>query len=114
MAFETGTIYEFSNSSIILTIYNPADPDKDAYKVKMGPTTVSGMVHISWNHDKYCATIQQAKDHIRLALKIASISQYSTPHYVKFSCPFYPNLAVPVEKIETILPVIDQILASYA
>jgi hypothetical protein len=109
---ETGKIYEYSDTFMILNVYNPKK--EGGYTLKVGPTTVPGIIRITWRNQSYSATIEQAKEHIRLALKIAGGSQYSTPHNVRFFCPFYPNVVVPVEKVNTIMELVDQILANYA
>jgi hypothetical protein len=105
----TGKIGEYCDCVISLKIGNGTDE----YQLTVGPTSKDNVLKVRWNKESYSATPQQAKAHIRTALNIAKVSTYKTPQYVNLSVPFYPTLSVPLEKIDTILPMVDEILDNY-
>lgn len=109
MPFETGKIFEFSDSILTLTITN----GKETYMLKVKPTMDASGLTLKWKNESYYASHEQAKQHIRLALKITSVSNYTSPHTVCFHVPFYPNLIVSKENIDSIMSVVDEILNSY-
>lgn len=113
MLFETGKIYEFCDDAIVLNIHNE-DP-KEGYILRIIPyDNVPNKVIVSWKKERYNATIDQAKQHIRDAIAVAKVSQYEKPHRLMLTIPYYPILSVPIAQCEEVLTLIDKVLENYA
>jgi hypothetical protein len=114
MSFESGKIEEFSTSPIQIEIVNKSDPTA-TFVLTVKPTDVANLFTIASNRltIKYTASTEQAKQHIKDALEIARISMYATPHHVILHVPYYPNLSITPDKMESVLPIINRILDNY-
>lgn len=111
----TGVIAEFTDtSSVCIEIKDLKD---SLFTLKVCPTTGydnAFNITSSNSKDRYCATTVQAKQHIKDVLEIAKLSLYAPTHQLILKIPFYPNLVVAVDKMESVLPLINRVLDNYA
>jgi hypothetical protein len=114
MSLESGKIEEFSIAPIQIEIINKSDPTA-TFVLTVKPTDVANLFTIASNKltKRYNASMEQAKQHIKDALEIARISMYANAHHVIFHVPYYPNLSISPDKMESVLPLINRILDNY-
>lgn len=108
----TGVIAEFANTCVFIEI---KDGKESSFTLKVYPATHVNAFNITSSNskDSYCATTEHAKQHIKDALEIARLSLYAPTHQLILKVPFYPNLAVEVDKMESVLPLINRVLDNY-
>lgn len=115
MPFETGKIYEFSNTEVVVVICNPKNPydEGSKYMLKVSPSLIPNMLSVVWRKESYAATPKQIKQHILDAIDIARISNYADTHELRMQLPYYPILVISLKQITESIPLISRILDNY-
>ncbi len=106
MVFETGKIYEFSDSCISVKI-------GEIFRLLIKPTTETGFMRVLWKKEEYCASFDQIKQHILDAIEIAKLSEYANTETLTVSIPFYPPLTLPLSEADKGLAVLKKALYNY-
>ncbi len=106
MVFETGKIYEFSDSCISVKI-------GEIFSMLIKPTTQTGLMRVLWKKEEYCASFDQIKQHILDAIEIAKLSKYAESETLTVSIPFYPPLTLPLLEADKGFQVLKKALDNY-
>lgn len=110
--FETGKITEFGDFPVTLTITNTAAA-QNSFVVKMEPSTVKNMFNVTCYNSRYCATRQQARQHIIDSIEIASMSQGTAPYIIQLKVPMYPHIEFDTKNTASMMPLITKVLDNY-
>ncbi len=105
----TGKIFEFEDKAIRLTLENPEQPNTK-YVLTVCPSTLDGVMNVRHAGNTYCATPEQAKQHILDAISIASLSLYASNHTLTLTVPFYPSIIIRLTDLPTMKPILMQAL----